>query len=869
MSNPKTILEINKKLSQYTTEVLAGAVEASDRARDQLKNAKFIEADLFARIKARDVRRALEKEEREAAEAATASPENVGAAGTTAAQETAMKEEQAEKAPAEPVQKEKEKPVVMEAQPAAEPEIAEEPKQKPVISAKETKPSSNEGNVNIIGSERQQEAGRKPRSSDGERRPPRRENTSEASARGHENKSRKKQDSDRGYQGRQIYNKKDFASEDSGVKKPGKKPSEVKGRQTGQEPRKRREDESVNRRKKQGIKQVGVISDDEYRIRKQRKKDRPKEQKPIEVVKIERATIVGDTVTVKTFAEKTGKPVAEIIKKLMMLGMMCTINSEIDFDTAELIAAEFDITLEQKIEQTAEDVLIAEDKEEDDSQMVERPPIVTIMGHVDHGKTSLLDYIRKTKVTAGEAGGITQHIGAYTININEKSITFLDTPGHEAFTAMRARGAQVTDVAILVVAADDGVMPQTVEAINHAKSANVPIIIAINKIDKEAANPDKIKNELMEYELVPEEYGGDTVMVPVSAATGEGVDQLLEMVLLVSEVQELKANPNRLAKGTIVEARLDKGRGPVATVLVQTGTLRVHDTIVAGMAYGHVRAMLDDKGNAVKEAGPSMPVEVIGFSEVPEAGDIIYAVEQDKLSKQVVEERRDKMKAEQLKARSRVSLDDLFEQIAEGELKDLNLIVKADVQGSVEAVKQSLEKLSNDEVRVRVIHGGVGAIRETDINLASASGAIIIGFNVRPDAAVMAAAEREHVDVRLYRVIYNAIEDVENAMKGMLAPKFEEQVLGHAEVRQTFKVSAVGTIAGCYVQDGKMVRNAGVRLVRDGVVIYEGSMSTLKRFKDDAKEVVSGYECGITLENFNDIKEGDVIEAFKMVEIER
>ncbi len=373
----------------------------------------------------------------------------------------------------------------------------------------------------------------------------------------------------------------------------------------------------------------------------------------------------------------------------------------------------------------------------------------------------------------------------------------------------------------------------------------------------------------MEYELVPEEYGGDTVMVPVSAATGEGVDQLLEMVLLVSEVQELKANPNRLAKGTIVEARLDKGRGPVATVLVQTGTLRVHDTIVAGMAYGHVRAMLDDKGNAVKEAGPSMPVEVIGFSEVPEAGDIIYAVEQDKLSKQVVEERRDKMKAEQLKARSRVSLDDLFEQIAEGELKDLNLIVKADVQGSVEAVKQSLEKLSNDEVRVRVIHGGVGAIRETDINLASASGAIIIGFNVRPDAAVMAAAEREHVDVRLYRVIYNAIEDVENAMKGMLAPKFEEQVLGHAEVRQTFKVSAVGTIAGCYVQDGKMVRNAGVRLVRDGVVIYEGSMSTLKRFKDDAKEVVSGYECGITLENFNDIKEGDVIEAFKMVEIER
>ena len=469
----------------------------------------------------------------------------------------------------------------------------------------------------------------------------------------------------------------------------------------------------------------------------------------------------------------------------------------------------------------------------------------------------------------GEAGGITQHIGAYTISIKEKSITFLDTPGHAAFTAMRARGAQATDIAILVVAADDGVMPQTIEAINHAKSAKVPVIVAINKIDKVGANVERIKQELTEYGLVSEEWGGDTIMVPVSALTKEGLDQLLEMILLVADVAELKANPDRMAKGTIIEARLDKGRGPVATVLVQNGTLRVQDTIVAGTAYGRVRAMLDDSGNAVTEAGPSMPVEVIGFSEVPEAGDIINAVEQDRLSKQVAEERKDRIKAEKLKSMAKVSLDDLFSKIAEGEIKDLNLVVKADVQGSVEALRQSLEKLSNDEVRVRVIHGGVGAISETDVLLASASNAIIIGFNVRPDANVSAAAERENVDIRTYRIIYNAIEDVEKAMKGLLAPEFKENVIGHVEVRQTFKASGVGTIAGSYVTDGKVTRNASVRLLRDGVVAFEGQLSSLKRFKDDAREVQAGYECGLTLENFNDIKEGDILEVYEVVEVER
>ncbi|MBS5585672.1 MAG: translation initiation factor IF-2, partial [Clostridiales bacterium] len=524
---------------------------------------------------------------------------------------------------------------------------------------------------------------------------------------------------------------------------------------------------------------------------------------------------------------------------------------------------------ELKLAETAEEALEAEDTEDDEASLVKRPPVVTIMGHVDHGKTSLLDYIRKAHVTAGEAGGITQHIGAYTVTINGETITFLDTPGHEAFTAMRARGAQVTDIAILVVAADDGVMPQTIEAINHAKAANVPTIVAINKIDKNTANADRIKQELTEYGLVAEEWGGDTIMVPVSAITGEGVDTLLEMILLVAEMQNLRANPNRKARGAIIEAQLDKGRGPVATVLIKNGTLKIGDTIVAGTAYGRVRAMVNDRGERVKAAGPSEPVEVIGFNDVPSAGDTFSAVNDDRLSRQVAEERKDKLRAALIKNSSKASLDDLFSQISAGQTKELNLIIKADVQGSVEAVKQSLEKLSNDEVRVRVIHGGVGAITETDVMLASASNAIIIGFNVRHDNTVRDIAERENVDIRLYRVIYNAIEDVEKAMKGLLAPQYKETILGRAQVRQTFKVSGVGTIAGCYVTEGKIQRNATARLLRDNVVITEAKIDSLKRYKDDAREVGANFECGIGLERFNDIKEGDVIECFTMEEVER
>ncbi len=598
-----------------------------------------------------------------------------------------------------------------------------------------------------------------------------------------------------------------------------------------------------------------------------------KQQAPIhkpEPVKIEKAVITSETITVKELSEKIGKPAAEIIKKLFILGIMATINQEIDFDTCSLIASDYGIELEHNVAKTFEEVLQESSDEVDEStELVERPPVVTIMGHVDHGKTSLLDAIRNSSVTEGEAGGITQHIGAYTVTCNGRTITFIDTPGHEAFTSMRARGAQVTDIVILVVAADDGIMPQTVEAINHAKAANVPIIVAINKMDRETANPERVKQQLTEHGLVSEEWGGDTICVPVSAKTQMGLDSLLEMVLLEADVLELKANPNRLAKGTIIEAELDKGRGPIATVLVQNGTLKIGDTIVAGTAYGRVRAMVDDKGKRVAKAGPSQPVEVLGFSEVPAAGDILNVAEIDKLSRQVAEERRDKQKAEQLKNLSKVSLDDLFSQIAEGQIKDLNIIVKADVQGSVEAVKQALEKLSNDEVRVRCIHGGVGAITGSDIMFASASNAIIIGFNVRPDAAARAAAEKEKVDMRLYRIIYNAIEDIEKAMKGMFKPVYEENTLGRISVRDTFKVSGVGTIAGAYVQDGKVTRNAQIRVVRDGIVIHEGKIASLKRFKDDAKEVAAGYECGIGIENFNDIREGDTIEAFEMVEVKR
>ena len=539
-------------------------------------------------------------------------------------------------------------------------------------------------------------------------------------------------------------------------------------------------------------------------------------------------------------------------------------------DIRLLIAADYGIELELNIAKTAEDVL-NESVEEADSEenLVPRPPVVTIMGHVDHGKTSLLDAFRESSITAGEAGGITQHIGAYTVSCKGRTITFIDTPGHEAFTSMRARGAQVTDIVILVVAADDGIMPQTIEAINHAKAANVPIIVAINKIDKDTANPDRVIQQLTEYGLVAEEWGGDTICVPVSAKKRINLDTLLEMVLLQADVLELKANPDRAARGTIIEAELDKGRGPVATVLVQNGTLKIGDPIVAGTAFGRVRAMMDDKGRRVTSAGPSQPVEVLGFGEVPSAGDVMNVAEVDKLSRQVAEERRDKLKAEQIRNMSKVSLDDLFSQIEAGNVKDLNIIVKADVQGTVEAIKQALEKLSNDEVRVRCIHGGVGAITGSDIVFASASNALVIGFNVRPDATAREAAEREKVDVRTYSVIYNVIEDVENAMKGLFAPVYKEVALGTAEVRNTFKVSGVGTIAGAYVKDGKITRSAQVRVVRGGIVLHDGKIASLKRFKDDVKEVASGYECGIGIENYNDIREGDMIEAYTMEQIER
>ncbi len=589
-----------------------------------------------------------------------------------------------------------------------------------------------------------------------------------------------------------------------------------------------------------------------------------------EPIIIEKAVITTETITVKDLSEKIGKPAAEIIKKLFLLGIMATINQEIDFDTCELSASEFGIQLELKLAKSFEEVLTDTADDVDAPELlVDRSPVVTIMGHVDHGKTSLLDAIRNSSVTEGEAGGITQHIGAYTVQCKGRTITFIDTPGHEAFTSMRARGAQVTDIVILVVAADDGIMPQTVEAINHAKAAKVPIVVAINKMDREQADPDRVKQQLTEYELVGEEWGGETIIVPVSAKTRMGLDNLLEMVLLQADILELKANPNRSAKGTIIEAKLDKGRGPIATVLVQNGTLHRGDMIVAGTAYGRVRAMMDDRGRMVNAAGPSMPVEVLGFSEVPDAGDVLNVAEVDKLSRQVAEERRDKIKAEQLKNRSMVSLDDLFNQMADGDIKDLNIIVKADVQGSVEAVKQALEKLSNEEVRVKCIHGGVGAITGSDIMFASASNAIVIGFNVRPDATARAAAEKESVDVRTYRIIYNAIEDVQNAMKGMFKPVFKETELGRATVRETFKVSGVGTIAGSYVNDGKITRSAQIRVVRDGVVVHEGKIASLKRFKDDAKEVLSGFECGIGIDGFDDVRQGDVFEAFFMEEVKR
>ena len=617
-------------------------------------------------------------------------------------------------------------------------------------------------------------------------------------------------------------------------------------------------DEAFEGKGKKGKKQKNVVE-----VKKPQNK--PEEKKEEQIKQI----VIPEVLTIKELADKMKSVPSVIVKKLFLQGKVVTVNQEIDYDTAEEIAMEFDVLCEKEEVVDVIEELLKED-EEDESLMVKRPPVVCVMGHVDHGKTSLLDAIRDSNVTGREAGGITQDIGASVVEINGEKITFLDTPGHEAFTAMRMRGANSTDIAILVVAADDGVMPQTIEAINHAKAAGIEIIVAINKIDKPSANIERVKQELTEYELIPEDWGGSTIFVPVSAHTKEGIQELLEMILLTAEVMELKANPNRAARGLVIEAELDKGKGAVATVLVQKGTLHVGDAIAAGSAHGRVRAMMDDKGRRVKEAGPSQPVEILGLNDVPNAGEVFVGCASDKEARAFAETFISQNKVKLLEeTKSKMSLDDLFNQIQEGNLKELDIVVKADVQGSVEAIKQSLLKLSNDEVVVKIIHGGVGAINESDVILASASNAIIIGFNVRPDATAKEIAEREGVDLRLYRVIYNAIEDVEAAMKGMLDPVFEEKVLGHAEVRQTFKASGVGTIAGAYVLDGIFERNCSVRLVRDGIVVFDGPLASLKRFKDDVKEVRAGYECGFVFENYNDIKEGDQVEAYKMVETER
>ncbi|CAI8796952.1 MULTISPECIES: translation initiation factor IF-2 [Bacillus] len=582
----------------------------------------------------------------------------------------------------------------------------------------------------------------------------------------------------------------------------------------------------------------------------------------------DKVTFTG-SLTVSELAKKLGKEPSELIKKLFMLGIMATINQDLDKDTIELIASDYGIEVEEEVIVSETEFETFMDEQDDEENLKERPAVVTIMGHVDHGKTTLLDSIRNSKVTAGEAGGITQHIGAYQVEVNDKKITFLDTPGHAAFTTMRARGAQVTDITILVVAADDGVMPQTVEAINHAKAAGVPIIVAVNKMDKPSANPDRVMQELTEYELVPEAWGGDTIFVPISAIQGEGIDNLLEMILLVSEVEEYKANPNRYAAGTVIEAQLDKGKGTIATLLVQNGTLRVGDPIVVGTSFGRVRAMVNDIGRRVKVAGPSTPVEITGLNEVPQAGDRFMAFADEKKARQIGESRAQQALLAQRGEKSKLSLEDLFQQIQEGEMKEINLIVKADVQGSVEAMAASLRKIDVEGVKIKIIHTGVGAITESDIILASASNAIVIGFNVRPDVNAKRTAELENVDIRLHRIIYKVIEEIEAAMQGMLDPEFEEKVIGQAEVRQTFKVTKVGTIAGCYVTDGKITRDSGVRIIRDGVVIFEGQLDTLKRFKDDVKEVAQNYECGITIERYNDLKEGDIIEAYIMEEVKR
>lgn len=624
-------------------------------------------------------------------------------------------------------------------------------------------------------------------------------------------------------------------------------------------------DESEN--KEDIIEKYEELAEEKVKIKKNKKKssnDMEKEEDSEEESNY--TTIeIGETITVKDLAEKFHKPTTEVIRQLIFTGVMAAINQEIDFKTAEKVAEKFDILLSKK-EKDLVKVEIEEDLEED-LEAAKRPPIVTVMGHVDHGKTSLLDAIRKAKVTESEAGGITQHIGAYTVTINEEKITFLDTPGHEAFTAMRARGAQITDIVVLVVAADDGVMPQTKEAINHCKAANVPMIIAINKMDRPGANPDRVKQELTEFGLVAEDWGGDTIVVPVSAHTKEGIDTLLEMIILTAEMMELVGNSNRNAKGTVVEAKLDKGRGPVATLLVQNGTLHVGDSILVGNTYGRIRAMFDDKGKKIKAAGPSIPVEILGLSEVPAAGDKFNVTKDEKTARDMAEKRLQKQRAEHLQSTNKVSLEDLYSQILEGKVKELGIIVKADVQGSVEAIKQSLEKLSTDNVKIRFIHGAVGAITESDIILATASNAIVIGFNVRPDTNAAHIAEKEKVEIKTYRIIYDAIEDIKKAMLGMLDPEYKEVILGKAEVRMTYKISNIGTIAGCYVLDGKVTRSSSVRVIRDGIVIFESTLASLKRFKDDAKEVNQGYECGLSIEKYNDLKDGDIIESYTMEEI--
>ncbi len=617
---------------------------------------------------------------------------------------------------------------------------------------------------------------------------------------------------------------------------------------------------------KQSQKRQQQQSSNKRRQEEQEKMRRLEQQ--AQAKKVPLKVMIPEEIAVGELAMRMKKTAAEVVKQLMKLGIMASVSQTIDFDTASLVAMELGAVPEKEVVVTIEERLFDE-REDQQDELVERAPVVVVMGHVDHGKTSLLDAIRETNVTAGEAGGITQHIGAYRVHLNDRDITFLDTPGHAAFTSMRARGAQVTDVAILVVAWDDGIMPQTIEAINHAKAADVPIIVAVNKMDKPGADMTRVLQQLTEHELVPEDWGGTTIVCPVSALKREGIDNLLEMVLLTADMMELKANPNRLAKGTVIEAKLDRGRGPVATVLVENGTLRAGDIVIAGTAVGRVRAMTDHKGRRQQEAGPSVPVEIVGLAEVPGAGDVLYAVEDERMARTLAEKRKFEEKEKENSAKQKVTLENLFSSIESGNIKDLNIIVKADVQGTAEAVKASLEKLSNEEVRVRVIHNGVGGINNSDVMLASASGAIIVGFNVRPESGIADEAKNANVDMRLYRVIYDCLEEIEDAMKGMLAPKFQEVVLGHAEIRQTFKVSGVGTIAGAYVLDGKMQRNEKVRIVRDSIVIHEGDLATLKRFKDDAKEVNTGFECGMSFERFNDIKVGDIVEAFIMEEVKR